>query len=51
MRKSGLRLNVDCRTNEPVSLFQISVIVTARIIHIYILPLFSRWYEVVLPKG
>jgi len=43
------RITIKCRlpcTNEPVSLFKISVIVNARIIHIYLYPFSStgiRW--------
>ena len=52
MTRSGLRLNVDSRcTNESVSLFNISVIVNARIIRIYLLPLFFYWCKVALLKG
>jgi hypothetical protein len=52
MTRSGLQLNVDSRwTNEPVSLFKISVIVNARIIRIYLLPLFFYWCKVALLQG
>jgi hypothetical protein len=41
MTRSGLRLNVDSRsTDESVSLFKISVTVNARVIRIYLLPIF-----------
>jgi len=52
MTRSRLQLNIDsCCTNEPVSLFKISVIVNARIFHICLLPLFFYWCKVAFLQG